>query len=410
MTSWTRPGRALAAFTLLPALFAATGCGGRAAATDDGAYTVMTWAPSGTGAFDRTGVTALAELIGREVNSKGGIDGHRLRVLTCNEHNTVAGGIACVDEAVAQKAVAVIGSYSLNSDALLPGLENAEIPYLGGYGLTGAEFTSPLSYPVAGGMATLVIGNGRQLVAAGCRTVALVRPDSSAGDRLTGYLAGAIKPENGKLVDVRVSEKTPDYAAAARKALGDDRAGNCVSDALAPEQSGRFLDAFHHLKAAHTLLGAVIGSVPQSVLSPNGAADGVLNGAYVTGWYPPASAHAWDALRSTIGGNPIDLSDLAVQTTWVAYQVFLTAADRLHGAGTPMTAQHLRELLESGDTLDDGGVTPPLSWGDMLPNAESPRLVNTWVTYQQVSSGQLTEQQSGYADTRWAFTGAAPPQ
>ncbi|PYC77698.1 hypothetical protein C7C46_18060 [Streptomyces tateyamensis] len=408
MTSWTRPGRALAAFTLLPALFAATGCGS-SAGSDDGDITVMTWAPSGTGAFDRGGVTALADLIGRDVNSKGGVDGHHLKVLTCNEHNTVDGGTACVRQAVAQKAVAVIGSYSLNSDALLPGLESAKIPYLGGYGLTSAEFSSPLSYPVAGGTPTLVIGNGRQLVAAGCRTIALVRPDSPAGDSLTGYLAGALKPENSKVVDVRVGEASPDYATAARKALGDDRAGNCVSDALEPQQSSRFLDALHQLNPRHTQLGAVIGSVPQAVLGQGGA-DGVLNNAYVTGWYPPASSHAWDALRSTIGGNQVDLSDLAVQTTWVAYQVFLTAADRLNAAGKPLTTQNLRDLLESGDTLNTGGVTPPLSWSEMLPNAETPRLVNTWVTYQQVKSGQLTEQQSGYLDMRWAFTGGKPAQ
>jgi ABC-type branched-subunit amino acid transport system substrate-binding protein len=409
MTSWTRPGRALGAVALLPALFTAAGCSS-SAGSDGGDYTVMTWAPSGTGAFDRTGVTALADLIGRDVNSKGGVNGHHLKVITCNEHNTVDGGNACVREAVAQKVVAVIGSYSLNSDALLPGLEAAKIPYLGGYGLTSAEFTSPLSYPVAGGTPTLVIGNGRQLVAAGCRTIALVRPDSKAGDSLTGYLAGALKPEGGKLVDVRVSETTPDYGAAAKKALGDDHAGTCVSDTLAPEQSGKFLEAYRQLNPKHTQLGAVIGSVPQSVLTPNGAADGVLNNAYVTGWYPPASAHAWDGLRATVGGNPVDISDLAVQTTWVAYQVFFTAADRMNGAGKPMTGQNLREELESGDSLDTGGVTPRLSWSEMLPSADSPRLVNTWVTYQQVKSGQLTDQQNGYLDMRWAFTGGKPPQ
>ncbi|MCC9311789.1 ABC transporter substrate-binding protein [Kitasatospora sp. RB6PN24] len=409
MTSRTRPRRALAVLALLPALLASTGCGSSTGDAESD-YAVMTWAPSGTGASDRPGVTALADLIGRAVNSKGGLNGHHLKVLTCNEHNTADGGNACVHQAVQQKVIAVIGSYSLNSDALLSGLEAAKIPYIGGYGLTSAEFTSPLSYPVAGGTPALVIGNGRQLIAAGCRTVALVRPDTMAGDALTGYLAGALKPEGGQVVDVRVNETTPDYAAAARKALGDDRVGNCVSDTLAPGQSAGFLDAYRRLNAKHTQLGAVIGSVPQSALGPNGAADGVLDNAYVTSWYPPTSGPAWDALRSTVGGNPIDVSDPAVQTTWVAYRVFLAAADRLHEAGKPMTSLSLREELESGDSLDTGGVTPQLSWSETLPSAESPRLVNTWVTFQQVKAGQLVEQQSGYLDMRWAFTGGQPPE
>ncbi|MDH6108413.1 ABC-type branched-subunit amino acid transport system substrate-binding protein [Kitasatospora sp. MAP12-15] len=409
MTSWTRPGSAIAAIALLPALLATSACGGSASAAAD--YAVMTWSPSGTGAFDRPGVTALAEVIGQSVNAKGGLNGHHLRVITCNEHNTVDGGTACVRQAVDAKVIAVIGSYSLNSDSLLPGLEEARIPYIGGYGLSAAEFSSPLSYPVAGGTPTLIAGNGRQLVAAGCRTIALVRPDTEAGDTLTGYLGSALRPDGVKLVDVRVSEQSPDYADAARKALGDDQPGTCASDALAPAQSAKLLDAYRKLAPQHTLLGALIGSVPQSVVGSQGAAGGPLDNAYVAGWYPPTSSHAWDALRAMVGGdNRIDPSDLAVQTTWVAYQVFLQATQHLQDAGTPLTAKSLRDQLDSGDTLDTGGVTPPLSWGAMLPSSDSPRLVNTWITYQQVKAGQLTEQQSGFLDMRWVLTGGTPPQ
>jgi ABC-type branched-subunit amino acid transport system substrate-binding protein len=411
MTSWTRPGRTIAALTMLPALLAASGCGGSADAADTD-YAVMTWAPSGTtGGFDRPGVTALAEQIGREVNAKGGLNGHHLRVITCNEHNTVDGGTACVHQAVDNKVIAVIGSYSLNSDSLLPGLETAGIPYLGGYGLSNSEFSSPLSYPVAGGTPSLIAGNGRQLVAAGCRTIALVRPDTKAGDTLTGYLGNALRFDSVKLVDVKVSEQAPDYADAARKALGDDRPGTCASDALAPQQSAKLLDAYRQLNPKHTQLGAIIGSVPQGVVGPAAGNNGPLNNALVTGWYPPVAAPAWDALRASAGADPgIDPSDLAVQTTWTAYQVFLQASDRLREAGQPLTSKTLRTLLESGDTLNTGGVTPPLTWSEMLPSADTPRLVNTWITYQQVKAGQLTEQQNGFLDVRWVLTGSKPPQ
>ncbi|GAA1264561.1 ABC transporter substrate-binding protein [Kitasatospora nipponensis] len=410
MTSWTRPGSAIATIALLPALLATSGCGDSASAAGAD-YAVMTWSPSGTGAFDRSGVTALAEVIGKDVNAKGGLNGHHLRVITCNEHNTVDGGNACVRQAVDNKVIAVIGSYSLNSDSLLPGLEAAKIPYIGGYGLSGAEFSSPLSYPVAGGTPSLIAGNGRQLVAAGCRTIALVRPDTEAGDTLTGYLGSALRPDGVKLVDVKVSEKAPDYGDAARKALGDDRPGTCASLALAPEQTAKLLDAYRKLAPKHTLLGAEIGSVPQSVVGPQGGGDGPLNNAYVTGWYPPTASRAWDALRVMLGSdNRVDPSDLAVQTTWVAYQVFLQAAERLRAAGTPLTSKSLRDQLDSEDSLDTGGVTPRLSWSEMLPSGDSPRLVNTWVTYQQVKGGQLVEQQSGFLDMRWVLTGGKPPQ
>jgi len=408
----SRAGAVVMALALLPVLLTASACGGSADAAG-GDYAVMTWSPSGTGSADRPGVTALAEAIGRDVNAKGGLNGRKLRVLTCNEHNTVDGATACVRQAVDAKVIAVIGSYSQYGDSFMPALESAGIPYIGGYGLSGPEFSSPLSYPVAGGTPTLIAGSGRQLAAAGCRTVAVVRPDTRAGDTLTRYLSGALSPAGVKPVDVKVLEKSADYATAVQKAVGDDRQGNCVIDALGPEQTLKLLDSYKQLSPRRTVLASVIGSIQQSVVDSTGGENGPLDGAYATGWYPPESSGVWDGLRAVASGDRrIATSDLAVQTTWVAYQVLLQAADRLGSAGRPLTARNLRGQLDSGDSLDTGGVTPPLNWGmtDMLPSAESPRLVNTWVTFQQVKGGRLTGQQSGFVDVRWALTGGRPPQ
>ncbi|WP_345699816.1 ABC transporter substrate-binding protein [Kitasatospora terrestris] len=411
--SMTNGRRAGAVPALGAALALLTGCGGSTGATGAGGeYTVMTWAPSGTGSADREGVTALAGAIGRATAARGGVGGHRLRVLTCNEHGTADGATACARQAAVAHAVAVIGSYSEFGESFMPVLEQAGIPYIGGYGMTGPEFSSPYSYPVAGGTPTLIAGSGRQLVAAGCRQIALVRSDTRAGDTLARYLATAVAQSGVKPVDVKVPDKDPDYPAVVRKALGEDRPGTCVSNALAPDRSGKLLEAYGKAAPRNTRFGSVIGSVQQSALSAGGAAA-TLNGSFATGWYPPQSSRVWDELRTTAADDRrIDTSDLGVQTTWVAYQVFLQAADRLREAGTPLSAKTLRTQLDSGDTLDTGGATPPLTWGmtDMLPSAESPRLVNTWVTFQQVRDGRLTEQQSGFVDVRWVLTGGKPPQ
>lgn len=143
----------------------------------------MTWAPDQTRATNMPGMPAMAQAFARWVNSQGGIDGHELRVLTCNEHNTSAGAAACARRAVRENAVAVVGSYSQNGRAFMAPLEAAGIPYIGGYGISEDEFTSPLSYPVNGGQASLIAGHGMQL-ASSCRTVSLVRPDTLAGDKL----------------------------------------------------------------------------------------------------------------------------------------------------------------------------------------------------------------------------------
>ncbi|MFE4973431.1 ABC transporter substrate-binding protein [Kitasatospora sp. NPDC056651] len=401
---------------LLPTLFSASACGGSADASTSGTeLTVMTWAPAGTGSADRPGMTALASAIGQDVNGNGGLNGHRLRVITCNEHNTADGARACAQQAVDAKVTAVIGSYSQWGEAFMPVLERAGIPLIGGYGLSQPEFASPLSYPVDGGLPALVAGNGRQLVDAGCKSVALVRPDTPAGDSLLGYLGTALRPAGVKLTDVKAPEQSSDYSPVARKAIGKDEQGNCVTSALAAEPTGNLLDSYRRLAPKNTRIASVIGSVQQSVVDSTGGDSGPLNGAYVTSWYPPESAKIWDGLRAvvrtdTTGGHTVDVSDPGVQTAWVAYEVFRTVVQKLTERGKPVTPNTVSSLLDGGEGIDTG-ITPTLNWGttNMLPSSGSPRLVNTWVTYQVVKNGRMTLQQPGFVDIRWTLTGGRPP-
>ncbi|WP_371498662.1 ABC transporter substrate-binding protein [Kitasatospora sp. NBC_00374] len=410
-------GALAAAAALLPVLLTVSACGGPAdaAAAGRSELTVMTWAPSGTGSTDRPGMTALAEAIGREINAKGGLDGRRLRVLTCNEQNTADGVAACAQQAIDAHVAAVIGSYSQYGTDFMPALERAGIPYLGGYGISSPEFSSPLSYPVAGGSPALIAGSGRQLVEAGCKTVALIRPDTRAGDTLVNYLNGALKPAGVKLTDVPAPEKSNNYSDYARRAIGDDRAGNCVISALGSEPTSNLLDPYRRLAPKHTQLASVIGSFQQSVVDSTGGDAGPLRGAFATGWYPAESSKVWDALRYTArsygtGDAMIDVADPGVQTTWVAYEVFRQAAGRADH-GKPLSSRTLRAVLDSGEPIETGGATPPLSWGltNMLPSADSPRLVNTSVTFQQVQGGRLVEQRTGFVDVRWVLAGGKPP-
>jgi ABC-type branched-subunit amino acid transport system substrate-binding protein len=425
MTAAPRPRRArraghplalAAAAALLPAVLASSGCAAQTGAGGgQGELTVLTFAPWNSGSTDRPGMAQLATAIGAEINAQGGLAGHRLRVLTCNEHNTSDGAAACARQAVDSGAIAVIGSYSQYGDVFMPLLENARIPFIGGYGLSGPEFSSPISYPVSGGTPALIAGSGRQLVAAGCKTVALIRPDTPAGDALPGALGTALAPAGVKLTDIRAQEKSTDFTAAARSAIGSDAPGNCVTAALGPLPTLNLLDSLRRRTHHNTRLFSVIGSFQQSVVDSTGGDAGPLAGAYAVGWFPPEGSQVWDGLRAIVrtraaADATIDTADPGVQTTWVAYQVFQQAVQRI-GHGKPITSHSLRDALDTGSPIDTGGATPPLKWGltNMLASPDSPRLVNTSVTFQQVQGGRLVEQQPGFIDVRWVLTDGKAP-
>ncbi|MCO6749010.1 ABC transporter substrate-binding protein [Streptomyces sp. IpFD-1.1] len=418
-----RSRRSPARLALLTALTAAltAGCGLLPAGAQGGGrepVTVMTWAPERTGATDKPGMPAMAEAIARWVNTSGGVDGHELKVLTCDDGNDSEGAAACARRAVREDVVAVVGSYSQHGRSFLSPLEAADIPYIGGYGVTGEEFTSPLSYPVNGGQAALLAGNGRQL-GEECGRVFLVRPDTVAGDALPGLLdAGLAGAGAGAAVDVPAPESAREYTAQAARVLSAGPSGSAKPDcvtAVLGDRTDTFFDTFRRARAAEgrdVRIASVLGGVDQSLVDRTGGARGPYEGAYVTGWYPVASDDRWAPMRRVIrdhafDDNRIDPADAGVQTTWIAYEVLRRAVAEVDA--DRVTARAVHRVLDDGLSVDTGGLTPELRWRfeDLLAARDHPRLVNAEVTFQTVRSGRLTATGSGPHDLTGTL-GATP--
>ncbi|MFE3327768.1 ABC transporter substrate-binding protein [Streptomyces sp. NPDC059176] len=376
--------------------------------------TVMTFAPEESRATNMPGMPAMAQAYAKYVNAHGGIDGHELRVLTCNEHNTTSGAAACSRQAVDEGAVAVVGSYSQNGRAFMAPLEAAGIPYIGGYGVSEEEFTSYLSYPVNGGQAALLAGNGRQL-ADNCRKVSLVRPDTVTGDGLPALLdAGLASGKGRSSSDVKATEDATEYgepAARARSKAGAE--GGCVTAVLG-ERTATFFDSFRRLPedGREVRISSVLSSVGQPLIDRTGGAGGPFEGAYMTGWYPYAGDPRWGTMRQVIreyafGDDRIDPADAGVQTTWIAYTVLKKAIESLDRDA--ISANALAHTLDTGVRVETGGLTPTLSWRfeDMLGAPGFPRVVNPNVTFQVVRSGRLVAQKPGFVDVS-QIMGALP--
>ncbi|QKV97774.1 ABC transporter substrate-binding protein [Streptomyces sp. NA02950] len=385
------------------------GCGTLAEGADSESITVMTWAPEGTKATNMPGMPAMAKAYARWVNDSGGINGRKLRIVTCNERNDAIQAARCAQRAKEEEAVAVVGSYSQHGRSFISPLEVAGIPYIGGYGLTQEEFESPYSYPVNGGQAALLVGNGRQLASV-CRRVSLVRPDTIAGDELpelldTGLRAG----KRGSAHDVRAPEDAGDYTRQARGALegvgaasslgtladGAELDGSCVTAALG-NRTGTFFDSFRRVQEDHpkVRIASILGSVRQSLVDSTGGGNSALEGTYATGWYPAADDPRWGPMNQVISkyafdDNRIDPADPGSQTTWIAYTVLRSVLESLHGK--KITSSTVRKALDHGHAAGTGGLTPTLRWGydDMLNVPNYPRIVNADVTYQVVRDGRL---------------------
>ncbi|MDH6628958.1 hypothetical protein M2271_006793 [Streptomyces sp. LBL] len=411
LPTFTRRVRAAAvsAAALVACASLTTGCGAIPGVTGDVGdepIKVMTWAPENTNATNKPGMPAFAKAYARWINSHGGLDGRKLTVLTCNDHNDSVTAAKCAQRAVDEGVVAVLGSYSQHADSFLAPLEGAGIPYIGGYGVTAAEFTSPLSYPVNGGQPTLLAGLGRALT--DCGPVALVRPDTIAGDELPTLLdSGLTVGGHPAAQDVRAPEKATEYSEKAGRALArtttDSAKKGCVVPALG-DATGTFMDSFRRTREDYpdVRTAMVLGNVDQTEINASGGRSGPYEGSYITGWYPVESDPRWNPMKKVIsaeafGDNRIDAADTGVQTTWIAYTVFKEIVESLDGE---VTADTVRGALDHGQKVTTGGLTPALQWKfqGSLASVGFPRLANTEVSLQIVRQGQLVLAKKGFTD------------
>ncbi|WP_328748246.1 ABC transporter substrate-binding protein [Streptomyces sp. NBC_00285] len=421
-----RPVRATvrAAGALLACASLAAGCGvvpGTTGGSGGASIKVMTWAPTDTNATNKPGMPAFAQAYARWINSRGGINGHKLTVLTCNDHNNGVAAAKCARRAVKENVVAVVGSYSQYGDSFFPPLEGSGIPYIGGYGVTNAEFTSPLSYPVNGGQPTLLAGLGKEL-ASTCGAVTLVRPDTIAGDELPVLLDSGLTTGGHRAAsDVRAADDATEYSAQSTKALGSSASGTsgsasgsakegCVVPALG-DRTSTFMDSFRRARKDYPTVrtAMALGSVDQTVIDASGGASGPYEGSYISGWYPVEGDARWAGMKKVISGeafgdNRIDSADAGVQTTWIAYTVFRKAVESLGGG--EVSADSVRGALNDGLKIPTGGLTPTLQWAtrdtwsasDDLASVGFPRMVNANVTLQVVRKGQLVAARKGFTD------------
>jgi ABC-type branched-subunit amino acid transport system substrate-binding protein len=379
-----------------------------------GPVVVMTWAPEDTRSTNMPGMLAMAQAFEHYVNDTGGLNGRKLKVLTCNERNDAVAVSKCAQQAADAHAVAVVGSYSQQGSTFTSALESNGLAYLGGYGITEDEFQSPLSYPVNGGLPALLAGSGAQLSKL-CKKVALVRPDTLTGDQFPIFLDEGLKSAGRPAArDLPAQDDASDYTDMAQRAVGDDKASSCVSAVLG-DHTSTFFDSLRRLgdKPPKVRLSSVIGSVQQSLVDATGGSHSPLENAVVTDWYPPASDPEWDEMKSVItkyafSDDRIDVADPGVQTTWIAYTV-LAKVIRAMGKDTAPTSTSVRRALDHTTGLSTGGLTPDLGWtdADLLNIPDHGRLVDSKVTYQVIRQGELVQQGPGFVDVAGTMKKAA---
>lgn len=353
---------------------------------------VMIWAPQSTVSTTAyPDLPLIASAFAELINTRGGVNGRPLVVINCDEGGEAAGAARCAKEAVSERVLAVVGSFSAHAREYLPVLERAGIPYLGGAPNSPADLTSPIAFPITGGTAQLVIGSARLAVMQGCRRLALVEQQDPTWPTLEPAVRAGLA--GGAVVTVRTTVSgmpgplTDQVAAATRDS-------DCVLLAAGDQGTQRFLAAFQQQGGRQQLY--TLGSAQNEGMAAQ--FPDLSSRTFRTDALAPLVNGAWRRYRDAVARQPrgatVDIGGTAQRRTWAAFEVFLQVARTL----TRFDTASMLAGLRVDAAVDTGGLVPALNFTRDRPLPGLGRLFNSTVTYQRFDDGRFVELRPGFQE------------
>jgi len=339
--------------------------------------TVMTLAPVGTAAINTPEVITAAEAAVKTINDAGGLGGHEVKLIACNDGNDPNKAGQCAREAVEKKAIAVLGGFTTNGSTIVPILENADIPWIGGPGFSAEELASKVSYPLVAG-AVAFTGIGARMVEDGCTSTSTVLYDVPTAEKAAQLIDAGLAAKGADGADhIKVPTTTTDFSSVAKSAAESD----CAVIGLPNDQVVALATAAETL-GEDTQYYALQGALNHEVLSSAGKA---LEGATSAVNFVVASNKAWDEAKAS--SDDVDWTYPYNQNTWASYQVL----KEVLGTQTDVTAASVVASLAKASEVKIGGLTAPINFTKEFPVPGLNRVFNPQVFFVKAENGEVVQ-------------------
>jgi ABC-type branched-subunit amino acid transport system substrate-binding protein len=369
---------------------ASGGSSGSAAAPSGTPIKVMVTAPVNTQLPPYPNIPAAAKVYESYINDKGGIAGHPLQLITCDNKGDPNEGANCARQAVDEKVVAVVGSFTFDASRIIPILEQANTAWFGECcPLVAQEFTSPISFPIGSLLPGMGAGNGWKMAQDGCKKPVVVYVDIPAGDAAqpaveNAYRVGGGDPKNMRVVKIPLVAQ--DYSAQVAEATSGGT--DCIAGGISDSNWATFLPAMEAAGAKQRLYG-LQGNLDGKIAEQF---PDVTQNAIVSGSYPDLSVKVWDDYRASLKkykAPDLDWNSLAGLGTWTALTAFTNIVQKMQG---DITNQTFLDAANKTSALDTGGMIPVLDLTKPYTGfgGNFPRIFNRTVYFDVVKDGKFS--------------------
>lgn len=345
--------------------------------------TVMTIAPVDTAAINQPEIHDAAKAAAASINNAGGLNGHEVKVINCNDGNDTNKAAECARQAVSENVVAVLGGFTTNGATINPILDQAGIPWIGAPGFSPNELADKNSFPLLSGAPTFA-GIAAKAVKDGCTSVATVLYDTPTTGKAVDLINLGLTAAGGQpATNIKVPTTTTDFGSVAKSAGEAD----CAIIGLPNDQTVAVAKAGESV-GVDTRYYILSGGLNDTVLSQAGKA---FEGAGSASNFVVASNPVWDEAKAST--DDVDWTGPYNQDTWASYRVF---ADVM--AGQPdITAATVTAAMNGAKDIDAGGLMAPVDFTTEFAVPGLNRVFNRNVVYITADGGEVV-QDGGFED------------
>jgi len=335
---------------------------------------VMTLAPIDTAAVNTPEVLNAATGAVRFINDAGGLNKHEVKLIACNDGHDPNKAADCARQAVEKRAIAVVGGFTTNGSTIMPILQKAGIPWIGGYGLSPDELSAEGSFLLRAGAASFA-GVGAKAVDDGCESITTVLYDTPAtGNAIALVNAGLAARGAPPVENIKVPTTTTDFSSVA-KAAGE---ADCTILGLPDDQTVAVAVAGQALgvDTRYYLLAGLSDSTIEQ-------AQGALAGAVSATSFADGSDPAWDDAKAA--RDDVDWTAGSGQNTWAAYRVLATVMKNQ----PTLSAKTVMQAMSTATDVDADGLIAPVDFSAPFGVPGLERVYNRQVLFTKEAGGAL---------------------
>ncbi|WP_157749373.1 ABC transporter substrate-binding protein [Jatrophihabitans sp. GAS493] len=310
-----------------------------------------------------------AEAAAKAINANGGIDGHPIQIVVCNDGLDPNKAIACAQKAKDEGVVALDGGIEEFSAQMWPKLEASNIPWVAPVVIAADQGTNKMSFPLSGGITAAFMQTGRLAVEKGGKNVVIFEHENSQAKFTGDIIAQGVKLAGGTVVKTVISKlgSTDTSAAAAQAIAAHPDAIGCACN---QGDAARLLQSVVQAGFKGPFAGSISSFTNSDLSSLGSAANQIVAGADMLGPDAPAAAQ-W---VSEMNANDSKAEqDNISGGAWLAVHV---VADLLKGQ-SDLSSKNLTSILNTSPSINIYGMAgDSVTFTKPGPIPATPRVVN----------------------------------